>query len=492
MSNCGFVDYINLSPNKTSPRNLPIDMIIIHCMAGNLSVESCGNLFANPSRQASSNYGIGSDGRIGMYVEECNRSWCTGGNKAPINGWTGSKIDHRAVTIEVANDTGEPNWHVSDKAMASLIKLCADICKRNNIKELRWEGNPNLVGITDENGELIQNLAWHRWFASKACPAQFLMDQHPYIVAEVNKLLNTEVKPQPTPAPTPTPTNDNAKIIWDYLMGKIGNEFGVAGLMGNLKAESNLRANNLQNSFEKSLGLKDDEYTIAVDNDLYTNFVYDKAGYGLAQWTYWSRKQNLLNFKKESGKSIGDLGMQLDFLYKELSTSYKGVLNGLINAKSVKEASDIVLLQFEKPKNQDDNTKNKRASLGQEIYDTYAGGKVEPIVPTPTPTPEMPKTNEYVVKKGDTLSKIARDFNTTVEEILKINPQIKNPNLINVGQVINILEQEVVEMYYTVKKGDTLTKIAQSYGTTVANIMALNPQITNKNLINIGQVIRVK
>ena len=127
-TNSSLVSYTKISPNKTSPRNHIIDTITIHCMAGNLSVERCGDVFAPTTRQASSNYGVGSDGRIAMYVEEKDRSWCS----------SNAANDHRAVTIEVANDGGAPDWHVSDKAMSSLIELVADICKRNSIKKLVW------------------------------------------------------------------------------------------------------------------------------------------------------------------------------------------------------------------------------------------------------------------------------------------------------------------------------------------------------------------
>lgn len=106
--------------------------------------------------------------------------------------------------------------------------------------------------------------------------------------------------------------------IWNFLKGKGLNNYGIAGLMGNLYAESGLKATNLQNSYEKKLGMTDDSYTTSVDNGDYTNFVCDSAGYGLAQWTYWSRKQNLLDFVRSKGKSIGDLETQLEFLWKEL------------------------------------------------------------------------------------------------------------------------------------------------------------------------------
>lgn len=173
-SNSPLVSCVKLSPNHSGLRNHKIDTISIHCMAGNASVEVCGDLFSSTSRGASSNYGIGSDGRIGMYVEEKNRSWCT----------SSSSNDNRAITIEVANDTYGPLWHVSDAAMKSLIALCADICTRNGIKELKWQNNKNLIGQVEK-----QNLTIHCWFAAKACPGSFLIQQHNYIVQEVNKII---------------------------------------------------------------------------------------------------------------------------------------------------------------------------------------------------------------------------------------------------------------------------------------------------------------
>ena len=163
----------------------------------------------------------------------------------------------------------------------------------------------------------------------------------------------------------------NEKRIWDYLLGKIGNPFGVAGLMGNLYAESGLRPDNLQNTYEKKLGMSDASYTAAVDNGSYSNFIKDSAGYGLAQWTYWSRKQNLLDFAKERGASIGDLDMQLDFLMKELA-GYSSVLKTLRTATSVREASDTVLTKYERPADQSEAAQARRASYGQKYYDRYA------------------------------------------------------------------------------------------------------------------------
>ena len=177
MSNSPLVSYTKLSPNHSGKRNHVIDTISIHCMAGNLSVESCGALFADKSRKASSNYGIGSDGRIALYVDEANRSWCT----------SSSSNDNRAITIEVANSaTGEP-WPITDAAYNALIDLLVDICQRNGIPKLLWKGDKSLIGQVDK-----QNMTVHRWFASKSCPGNWLYEHHGQIADDVNKRLGQE------------------------------------------------------------------------------------------------------------------------------------------------------------------------------------------------------------------------------------------------------------------------------------------------------------
>ena len=151
-----------------------------------------------------------------------------------------------------------------------------------------------------------------------------------------------------------TAAADPAKM-WDYFKSQGLTDYGVAGLMGNLYAESGLRSCNLQNSYEKVLGMDDIAYTKAVDNGTYKNFIKDSAGYGLAQWTYWSLKQDLLDFCQKKNKSIGDLNTQMEFLVHQLSTSYKEVWNTLKKATSVLEASNAVLLKFERPADQSVN-----------------------------------------------------------------------------------------------------------------------------------------
>lgn len=172
MSNSSLVNYIRISPNRTSPRYGTIKNIVIHHMAGNLSVETCGNVFAPTSRQASSNYGIGSDGRIGMYVEERDRAWTTG-----------NQIDHSSVTIEVADDKIGGGWHSSDKAMNALVNLCVDICRRNGIKKLNYTGNKS------------GNLLMHKWYQATDCPGAYLESKFSWIASEVNKKLNGQDDP---------------------------------------------------------------------------------------------------------------------------------------------------------------------------------------------------------------------------------------------------------------------------------------------------------
>lgn len=167
MSNSSLVNYTKISPNKTSPRKNKIKKITIHHVAGNLTVETIGNVFAPASRKASSNYGVDNKGRVGMYVEEKDRAWTS----------SNADNDNQAVTIEVSNNGGAPNWPVSDIALAKTIELCIDICKRNGIEKLNYTG--------DKSG----NLTMHKWFAATNCPGPYLESKFPYIAEQVNKAL---------------------------------------------------------------------------------------------------------------------------------------------------------------------------------------------------------------------------------------------------------------------------------------------------------------
>ena len=174
MSNSPLVDYTRISPNKNSPRNHKIDTITIHCVVGQCTVETLGNIFAPTSRQASSNYGVGTDGKIGMYVEEKDRSWCS----------SSAANDNRAVTIEVASDTKHP-YAVNDRAFAALLDLVTDICKRNGIMKLVWS-TKKADRMNHKNG---CNMTVHRDYANKSCPGDYLYNRHGEIAAEVNRRL---------------------------------------------------------------------------------------------------------------------------------------------------------------------------------------------------------------------------------------------------------------------------------------------------------------
>ena len=158
--------------------------------------------------------------------------------------------------------------------------------------------------------------------------------------------------------------------IYEKLMKEYKNPYGVAGLMGNIQAESNFKSTNLQNTYEKKLGYTDESYTESVDDGKYVNFVRDAAGYGLAQWTYWSRKQALLDFCRSRKVSIGDLDAQIDFMIKEIK-GYKTVDNAIRTCKSVREASDIVLKQYERPANQGTSVQIQRAKYGTAIFNEF-------------------------------------------------------------------------------------------------------------------------
>lgn len=170
------VSFTRLSPNNSGKRKHTIDTVTVHCTATPVSVERLGEIFANPSRRASSNYGVGPDGRVGLYVHESDRSWCS----------SSASNDNRAITIEVSSEAVAP-FAVTDAAYNSLILLLADICRRNEIPQLLWKGEKSLIGKVDQ-----QNMTVHRWFANKSCPGDYLYTRHAQIAAEVNKLLKTE------------------------------------------------------------------------------------------------------------------------------------------------------------------------------------------------------------------------------------------------------------------------------------------------------------
>ena len=211
MSNSKLISYTKISPNRTSPRNHKIDTVTIHCVVGQCSVETLGNIFAPTSRQASCNYGIGADGRIGMYCEEKDRSWCS----------SNAANDNRAITIEVASDTKHP-YAVNAKAYAALIDLLVDICKRNGIPRLVWSTS-KADRVNHKNG---CNMTVHRDYANKSCPGKYLYSRHAQIASEVNKRLgSTDTRPQPE------------KVLYRVQTGAFRNKAGAEALLQQVKAK---------------------------------------------------------------------------------------------------------------------------------------------------------------------------------------------------------------------------------------------------------------
>lgn len=186
----------------------------------------------------------------------------------------------------------------------------------------------------------------------------------------------------------------NDRIIYDFLKTKGLNPYAIVGVMGNLFAESGLSSTNLENSYEGKLRMSDEQYTKAVDNGSYKNFINDKAGYGLAQWTYWSRKEALLNFAKNMGVSIGDINMQLEYLWKELNQTIS--IKALNATNSIREASDIILLEFERPADQSEAVRIKRAGYGQMYYDKFCGTET-PVVQKETPVVFTPYLARVII-----------------------------------------------------------------------------------------------
>lgn len=471
-TNSPLVAYTKLSPNHSGQRTHSIDRITPHCVVGQLSAESICGCFTSTDRQASCNYGIGTDGRVSLCVEEKNRSWCS----------SSKENDQRAITIECASDKSEP-YAMNDKVYASLIALCVDICQRNGKKKLLWFGDKDkTLNYTPAADEMV--LSVHRWFANKSCPGTWLYNRMSDLAKQVTDKLGGSTTTTPA-----TSTDGNDKTIWNYLKGKGLNDYAVAGIMGNLYAESGFKPTNLQNTYEKKLGYTDDSYTAAVDNGSYTNFVKDSAGYGLVQWTYWSRKQALLEYAQSVGKSIGDLTMQLDFMWKEMQ-GYKSMMTTLNSATSILEASNAVLTQYEKPADQSETVQTKRAGYGQTYYDKYAQKTSES-----TPTDGLYRVQVGAYSKLDNANKQlaavqAKGFDALIKKVgslykvqtgaysVKANAEaqldrVKAAGFTDAyittesgGTVVATTPQEEEKpsyISYTVKKGDTLWDIAKKY-----------------------------
>lgn len=252
----------------------------------------------------------------------------------------------------------------------SAVQLFAELCER-----FRFDPLADGVILSHEEGH-------KRGIASNHGDPVHLWDQlnMGYTMDGFRKAVKAAMSSAAVPA-EPAAV-DNAAVIWNFLKSKGLNDYAVAGIMGNLKEESGLDPCNLQNSYNKTLNVSDADYTAVVDAGAYPDFVTDKAGYGLVQWTYWSRKKALLDYAKAAGTSIGDLNMQLAFMWQELQ-GYKAVMTVLNSAASVRKASDIVLHKYEQPGDQSVAVEEKRAASGQTFFDRFTGSSASPFPSVP-------------------------------------------------------------------------------------------------------------
>lgn len=293
MSNSSLVNYTRISPNRNSPRNQPISKITVHHMAGNLSVETCGSVFAPSSRQASANYGIGSDGRVGMYVEEKDRSW------ASSSSWN----DNRAVTIEVANDQIGGNWHVSDAAWSKLVELCVDICRRNGMKSLTWTG--------DKNG----SLTCHYMFAATSCPGPYLKSRMAELAQTVTARLGGASAPA-TSGGSSAPSGSVTDLANRVIAGEFGNGDARKAALGDRYDEVQAEVNRILGAGGSSSGgssVDIDQLARDVIAGKYGNGEARKAALGSNYAAVQARVNEMLG----AGGSTGG-GKSIDQLAREV------------------------------------------------------------------------------------------------------------------------------------------------------------------------------
>lgn len=232
--------------------------------------------------------------------------------------------------------------NISDVYVVASGDTLSEICSRFNLSIEDVASWNNIADINDID------------------VGQVILLKKPHSVKSINKLY-------------PQSTQSDESYTWHFINDWLNNEYGTAGLIGNLYAESGLVANNLQNYYEQKLGYSDISYTDSVDNGSYDNFIHDDAGYGIAQWTYYSRKKDLLEFaSKYNNSSIGNLDMQLHFLRQELENQYPSLVNKLKTATSIYDASSYVLTEFERPYDMSDSVKRTRSSYGQEFYNKFS------------------------------------------------------------------------------------------------------------------------
>ena len=350
--------------NTTSAKGRNIGWLAIHYTAGTNSRPGAAlnvvSWFKNPENNGGSADFIVDDTTVVQYNPDIRNRYCwaVGGKKYPnTKGGSlyGTVTNRNSISVEICSTSRNGQvLNGTDAALDRAVELVRYLMREYGIDadhvirhyDVSGKPCPGIIGWNKESGS---EKAWQA-FKSRLTASD---------------VAQTAASPVAQYA-------DTEKTVWDFLKSKGLNNYAAAGIMGNLYAESSLRANNLQDSFEKRLDLSDAEYTAAVDSGEYQNFAMDKAGYGLAQWTYWKRKEGLYNLSKETNRSVGNPALQLDFLWKELQSDYPSLLSALSVAASVQDASNAFLFQFEKPADMGESVQRKRAEFGQRYFDRYA------------------------------------------------------------------------------------------------------------------------
>ena len=318
-----------------------IKYIVIHYVGALGGAQANCKYYAGQYVGASAHYFVGFNGEIWQSVEDEDIAWHCGASSYKHAECRNSNSIGIELCVRKKNTKNlgatDKDWYFEDATVEAAAELTRYLM--------------NLYGVP------ASHVIRHYDVTGKICPNPYVYNCTQHVWDEFKRKISGQAE---------TPQGSNEKTIWDFLTGKGLNAYAVAGIMGNLYAESGLMPNNLQNTNNNKLGKTDAEYTAAVDNGSYGNFVKDSAGYGLAQWTYWSRKQALLNHAKQAGVSIADLNMQLGFLWEELQ-GYTAVMDALKKAGSVRAASDAVLTGYRKASRPERNSKEKACRVRRGI-----------------------------------------------------------------------------------------------------------------------------
>lgn len=366
-----------------------IKYIVIHYCGSIGDAEKQVNYFYTGNRNASAHYFVGYNGEIWQSVEDANIAWHCGSKKYqhPVCRNTNSLGIEMCCKTIGSPKIADENWYFEDATVEATIELTKILMDKYHVKP------DNVIRHFDVTG--------------KCCPAPYVFNNGKHTWEEFkNEIRGNNMKPtkeveseQMDSLMSELKYSGRDQIIWDFFTKECGlNDYATAGIMGNLYAESGFNPRNLQNGFEKKLGMNDDQYTKAVDDGTYLKeaFFKDKAGYGLAQWTFWKRKNGLYEYiKNVKGKSIGDLRSQMEYLWKEISSNGP-LLIRLRNSKSVKDASNAVLHLYERPLDQSIIVENRRAKYGERFYESNSknspGKKIEKTIQ------KSMSTNEFKVK----------------------------------------------------------------------------------------------